>query len=53
MYQTKAKVFYHVFKHFKVGEYSAALRDFNSLLLTWKCDETLSVLFDISLETYQ
>jgi len=51
MYQTKEEVFHHVSKHLKVGQqYSAALPNFNSLL-AWNCDETLSVVFDVFLET--
>ena len=44
-------VFDHISKHLEVGQkYSAARRIFNSVLGVWKCDETLSVVFDISLE---
>ena len=35
-------------KHLEVRQkYSATRRIFNSLLGVWKCDETLSLVFDI------
>ena len=38
-------------KHLEVRQkYSATRRIFNSLLGVWKCDETLSLVFDILLQ---
>ena len=38
------------FQHLEVRQkYSAARRIFNDLLGVWKCDETLSLVFDILL----
>ena len=46
-YQTFDTVFHHQMKHLEVRQkYSAARRIFNSLLRVWKCDETLSLVFD-------
>ena len=45
-------MFDHISKHLEVRQkYSAARRIFNSLLGVWKCDETLSLVFDILLTT--
>ena len=50
IYQTLETVFYHISKHLEYRQkYSAARRIFNSLLSVWKCDETLSFMFDILL----
>ena len=41
-------MFHHISKHLKFRQkYSAAHHIFNSLLSLWKCDETLSRVFDI------
>ena len=48
LYQTLETVFHHISKHLKLRQkYSAARRIFNSLLSVWKCNETLSLVFDI------
>ena len=41
-------VFDRISKHLKARQkYSAARRIFNSLLGVWKCDQTLSCVFDV------
>ena len=48
IYQTLVRGFHHMSKHLKIRQkYSATRRIFNSLLGVWKCDETLSLVFDI------
>ena len=48
IYQTLVRVFHHMSKHLEVRQkYSATRRIFNSLLGVWKCDETLSLVFDV------
>ena len=43
-------MFHHIFIYLAFRQkYSAAHRIFNSLLSVWKCDETLSLVFDIKL----
>ena len=50
IYQTLVRVFHHMSKHLEVRQkYSATRHIFNSLLGVWKCDETLSLVFDILL----
>ena len=50
IYQTLVRVFHHMSKHLEVRQkYSATRRIFNSFLGVWKCDETLSLVFDILL----
>ena len=47
-YQTLQTVFHLISKHLEFRQkYSAARRIFNSLLSVWKCDETVSLVFDI------
>ena len=47
IYQTLETVFHHISKHLEFRQkYSAARCIFNSLLNVWKCDETLSRVFD-------
>ena len=54
IYQTLETVFHHISKHLEFRQrYSATRRIFNSLLGVWKCDETLSLMFDILLHTVQ
>ena len=44
-------MFHHISKHFEFRQkYSAARRIFNSLLIIWKCDEALSLVFEIILK---
>ena len=47
--QTLERVFRYISKHLEIRQKSdsAARRIFNSLLGVWKCDETLSLVFDI------
>ena len=41
-------MFHHISKHLKFCQkYFAARLIFNSLLSVWKCDEALSLVFDI------
>ena len=48
IYQTLEIVFHHIYKHLEFRQkFSAARRILNSLLSVWKCDETLSLVFDI------
>ena len=48
IYQILVRVFHHMSKHLQVRQkYSGTRRIFNSLLGVWKCDETLSLVFDI------
>ena len=50
IYQTLVRVFHHMSKHLDFRQkYSATRRIFNinSVLGVWKCDETLSFVFDI------
>ena len=52
IYQTLERVFQHISKYLEVRQkYSAACRIFNSLLRVRKCDETLSLVFDVLLHT--
>ena len=52
-YQTFDTVFHHQMKHLEVRQkYSAARRIFNSLLGVSSGDETLHLMFDILLQTY-
>ena len=52
-YQTFDTVFHHQMKHLEVRQkYSAARRIFNSLLGVSSVDETLHLMFDILLETF-
>ena len=49
-YQTLVRVFHHMSKHLEVRQkYSATRRIFNSILGVWKCDETVSLEFDLLL----
>ena len=53
IYQTLETVFHYISKHLEFRQkYSAARRIFNSLLSVWKCDETLSLVFDILLKNF-
>ena len=48
IYQTRVRVFHHMSQNLEVRQkYSATRRISNSLLGVWKCDETLSLVFDI------
>ena len=48
IYQTLERVFHYISKHLEVRQkYTAARRIFSSLFRVWKCDETLSLVFDI------
>ena len=52
IYQTLVRVFHHMSKLLEVCQkYAATHRIFKSLLGIWKCDETLSLVFDILLVT--
>ena len=54
MYRKLETVFHHISKHLEFcQQYSAVRRIFNSLLSVWKCDETLSLVFDILLKTFK
>ena len=47
IYQTLKRVFHHISKHFGVRQKSSTVRrSCNTLLGVWKCDETLSQVFD-------
>ena len=51
IYQTLDTAFDRISKHLKTRKkYSAARRIFNSFLSARKCDQTLSLVFDILLE---
>ena len=52
IYQTLVRVFHHISLEVR-QKYSTARRIFNSLLGVWKCDETLSIAFDILLSTFE
>ena len=53
IYQTRETMFHHISKHLHFFQkYSAARRILNSLLSVWKCNETLSLVFDVLHEKF-
>ena len=51
IYQTWVTVFHHISKHWEESWKNDAQRSiFNELRGVWKCDETLSRVFDISIQ---
>ena len=49
IYQTLETVFHHIFKHWENSwKYDAQRSIFDKIRDVWKCDETLSRMFDIS-----
>ena len=52
IYQTRETVFYHISKHWEESwKYDVQRSIFDELRGVWKCDETLSRVFDISFQS--